>query len=139
MTGDVGKAFAQTRRAYLSKLLHLFQSFHLSEIMEMVFLVTIAKSFFVASFENWSSHYYHFKGCLVVLAVYMQWTFIIEFIFFEKQRTKSESINMITTSQPLKTSQELWMLSRSLSDCKSLLLNVLIQDPQFVRNNQLCH
>ena len=37
LTGDVGKAFAQTRRAYLSKLLHLFQSFHLSKIMEMLF------------------------------------------------------------------------------------------------------
>ena len=31
-----------------------------------------------------------------------------------------------------KTSQELRMLSRSLSDCKSLLLNVMIQVSQFV-------
>ena len=38
-----------------------------------------------------------------------------------------------------KTSQELRMLSRSLSDCKSLLLNVMIQVSQFARNNQLCH
>ena len=37
------------------------------------------------------------------------------------------------------TSQELRMLSRSLSDCKSQLLNVMIQDSQFVTNSQLCH
>ena len=37
------------------------------------------------------------------------------------------------------TSQELRMLSRSLSDCKSLLLNVMIQVSQFIRNGQLCH
>ena len=39
----------------------------------------------------------------------------------------------------MKTSQELRMLSRSLSDCKSLLLNVMIQVLQFVSNSQLCH
>ena len=39
----------------------------------------------------------------------------------------------------IKTSQELRMLSRSLSDCKSLLLNVMIQVSQFIRNGQLCH
>ena len=38
-----------------------------------------------------------------------------------------------------KTSQELRMLSRSLSDCKLLLLNVMIQVLQFVSNSQLCH
>ena len=38
-----------------------------------------------------------------------------------------------------KTSQELRMLSRSLSDCKSLLLNVIIQVSQFVRNSHYCH
>ena len=38
-----------------------------------------------------------------------------------------------------KTSQELRMLSRSLSDCKSLLLNVMIQVSQFVSNSSLCH
>ena len=38
-----------------------------------------------------------------------------------------------------KTSQELRMLSRSLSACKSLLLNVMIQVSQFIRNGQLCH
>ena len=38
-----------------------------------------------------------------------------------------------------KTSQELRMLSRSVSDCKSLLLNVMIQVSQFIRNGQLCH
>ena len=37
------------------------------------------------------------------------------------------------------TSQELRMLSRSLSDCESLLLNVMIQVLQFIRNGQLCH
>ena len=37
-----------------------------------------------------------------------------------------------------KTSQELRMLSRSVSDCKSLLLNVMIQVSQFVSNCQLC-
>ena len=36
------------------------------------------------------------------------------------------------------TSQELRMLSRSLSDCK-LLLNVMIQVLQIVSNSQLCH
>ena len=35
----------------------------------------------------------------------------------------------------LKTSQEMRMLSRSLSDCKSLLLNVMIQVSQFVSNS----
>ena len=39
----------------------------------------------------------------------------------------------------LKTSQELRILSRSLSDCKSLLLNVMIHVSQFVSNSQLCH
>ena len=36
-----------------------------------------------------------------------------------------------------KTSQELRMLSKSLSDCKSLTLNVKIQVSQFVSNSQL--
>ena len=39
----------------------------------------------------------------------------------------------------VKTSQELRMLSRSLSDSKSLLLNVMIQVSQFVSHSQLCH
>ena len=42
----------------------------------------------------------------------------------------------------LKTCQELQMLSRSLSDCKSLFLNVMIQVSfrfVFVSNSQLCH
>ena len=34
---------------------------------------------------------------------------------------------------------QLRLLSRSLSDCKSLTLNVMIQVLQFVRNSQLCH
>ena len=38
-----------------------------------------------------------------------------------------------------KTSQELQMLSRSLSDRKSLLLNVMVQVSQFVSKSQLCH
>ena len=38
-----------------------------------------------------------------------------------------------------KTSQELRMLSRSLFDCKSLLLNVMIQVSQFISNCRLCH
>ena len=38
-----------------------------------------------------------------------------------------------------KTSEELRMLSRSLSDCKSLTLNAMIQVPQFVRKNQIIH
>ena len=38
-----------------------------------------------------------------------------------------------------KTSQELRMLSRSVSDYKSLLLNVMIQVSQSVSNSQLCH
>ena len=37
------------------------------------------------------------------------------------------------------TSQKLRMLSRSLSDCKSLLFDVMIQVSQFVSNCQLCH
>ena len=37
-----------------------------------------------------------------------------------------------------KTSQKLRMLSRSLPDYKSLLLNVMIQVSQFVSNSQLC-
>ena len=36
------------------------------------------------------------------------------------------------------TSQELRMLSRSLSDCKSLHLNVMIQVSRFASNRQLC-
>ena len=51
-----------------------------------------------------------------------------------KDTIKVEAIMKI-----LKTSQELRMLSRSLSDCKSLLLNVMIQVSQFIRNGQLCH
>ena len=39
----------------------------------------------------------------------------------------------------LKTSQELRMLSWSLSDCKSLTPNVMIQVSQFVSSFQLCH
>ena len=38
----------------------------------------------------------------------------------------------------LKSLQEMRMLYRSLSDCKSLLLNVMIQVLQFVSNCQLC-
>ena len=38
-----------------------------------------------------------------------------------------------------KTSQELRKLSRSLSDCKSILLNVMIQVSQFIRNGQFGH
>ena len=38
-----------------------------------------------------------------------------------------------------KTLQELRMLSRSLSDYKSLLLNVMIQVLQFVSYSQPCH
>ena len=37
------------------------------------------------------------------------------------------------------TLQELRMLSRSLYDCQSLNLNVMIKVSQFVRNSQLCH
>ena len=39
----------------------------------------------------------------------------------------------------IKTSQELRMLSRSLSDCHLLTLNVMIKVSQFVSNSQLCH
>ena len=38
-----------------------------------------------------------------------------------------------------KTSQELRMLSRSVSDFKSMTLNVMIQFSQFVSNSELCH
>ena len=38
-----------------------------------------------------------------------------------------------------KTSQELRMLFRSLSDCQSLIVNVTIGVSQFVRNSLLCH
>ena len=51
-----------------------------------------------------------------------------------KQKMRGES-----WSRKTKTSQELRMLSRSLSDCKSLLLNVIIQVSQFVSNSQQCH
>ena len=37
-----------------------------------------------------------------------------------------------------KTSQELRMQSRSVSDCKSLTLNVMIQVSTFVSNSHLC-
>ena len=43
------------------------------------------------------------------------------------------------SKQMIKTSQELWMLSRSLCDYKSLAHNVMIQVSQFVINSQLCH
>ena len=39
----------------------------------------------------------------------------------------------------LKTSQDLWMESRSLLDCKSKILNVMIQVSQFFINSQVCH
>ena len=38
-----------------------------------------------------------------------------------------------------KTSQELRTLSRSLSECQSLTLKVMIKVSQFVRNTQVCH
>ena len=38
-----------------------------------------------------------------------------------------------------KTSQELRMLSRSLTDCKLLLLTVMMQVSQFVSYSQQCH
>ena len=38
-----------------------------------------------------------------------------------------------------KTLQELRMLSRSLSDCQSLALNVMARVSQFVRKSQLWH
>ena len=46
-------------------------------------------------------------------------------------RSKSESVKKI--------SQDLQMLSRSLSDWQLLTLNVMISVSQFVRNSQLCH
>ena len=39
----------------------------------------------------------------------------------------------------LNTLHELRMLSRSLSDCKSLTPNVMIQVSQFVSSSELCH
>ena len=69
----------------------------------------------------------------------------------QKGRTITTKKNKICRNRPqfcvlcaekgteLKTSQELRMLSRSLSDCKSLLLYVMIQVSQFIRNGQLCH
>ena len=39
----------------------------------------------------------------------------------------------------LQISQELRMLSSSLSDCKSLTLNIMIQVLQYVSNSQLCY
>ena len=47
--------------------------------------------------------------------------------------------NWLSTHCWWQTSQELRMLSRSLSDCKSLFLKVMIQVSQFVSNSQLCH
>ena len=47
--------------------------------------------------------------------------------------------NHFTKSFSIKTSQELRMLSRSLSECKPLTLSVMIQVSQFVSNSQLCH
>ena len=38
-----------------------------------------------------------------------------------------------------KTSQELRRLPRSLTDCESLFLNVMIHVSQFVSNSPLCH
>ena len=53
----------------------------------------------------------------------------------------SQSVEVAAVAHCLckETSQELRMLSRSLSDCKSLLLNVMIQVSPFIRNGQLCH
>ena len=48
--------------------------------------------------------------------------------------SSTPKIKFVTLSLYSKTSQELRMLSRSLSDCKSLLLNVRIQISQFVSN-----
>ena len=41
--------------------------------------------------------------------------------------------------QTIAKSATVRMLSRSLSDCQSLTLNVMIQVSQFVSNSQLCH
>ena len=51
---------------------------------------------------------------------------------WEKEITKTRMKKKIT-------SQELRMLSRSLTDRKSLLLNVMIQVLQFVSNSQICN
>ena len=58
---------------------------------------------------------------------------------FETGEKLPENAGKILLLNICKTSQELRMLSRSLSDCKSLLLNVMIQVSQFIRNGQLCH
>ena len=52
-------------------------------------------------------------------------------------RQDCQKIN--SRARGLKTSLELVMLSRSLSDCKSLLLNFVIQVSQFFSNSQPCH
>ena len=68
-------------------------------------------------------------GILIVMIFYPTFSFSIESCIFE-------------TDFPLgsiKTSQELRMLSRSLSECKPLTLSVMIQVSQFVSNSQLCH
>ena len=54
-----------------------------------------------------------------------------------KARQDCQKIN--SRARGLKTSLELLMLSRSLSDCKSLLLNFVIQVSQFFSNSQACH
>ena len=68
-------------------------------------------------------------GILILMIFYPTFSFSIESCIFE-------------TDFPLgsiKTSQELRMLSRSLSECKPLTLSVMIQVSQFVSNSQLCH
>ena len=52
---------------------------------------------------------------------------------------KRQLIHKVKTWRRRKTSQELRTLSKSLSDCKSLLLNVMIQVSQFASNSPLFH
>ena len=64
--------------------------------------------------------------------------YILLFMKIYKWKRKVVSKCQILRLQ-LQTSQELRMLSRSLSDCQSLTFNVMIQVSHFVSNSQLWH
>ena len=75
--------------------------------------------------------------------VYCMFDYLL--LAFQTEMAKAVFLTQMSQSKDTKppflkkTSQELGMLSRSLSDCKSLLLNVMIQISLFVSNSQLCH
>ena len=101
-----------------------------SQIKFSFLLLLLRPNLAAAQTEGWESLQHHSLHTKSEEDIYNKWLrklrlSVMAFIRFSVLKAK--------------TSQELRMPSRSLSDCKSLLLNVMIQVSQFIRNGQLCH